>query len=124
MIETLKNIKIGEIDRTKEKQINKNIEQIEKFINTPEEPKKKEKKTKTVYDPKKIEKNKQLINDYTFNEKMSDRFLTDGAKNLFKLQKNKGTDEDVSEFSIVYLQKEPNADEIEELRDLLKIKIK
>jgi len=55
---------------------------------------------------------------------MSDRFLTDGAKQLFKLQKNKGTDEDVSEFSIVYLQKEPNGDEIEQLRDLLKIKQK
>jgi hypothetical protein len=134
MIEKLENTNIDEIDKTKEKQINKKIKQIEKFINKPElkeskikikerEPKK-EKKTKTVYDPKKIEKNKQLINDYTFNDKMSDRFLLDGAKALFKLQKNKGTDEDVSEFSIVYLQKEPTTDEIEEYRELFKIKRK
>jgi hypothetical protein len=84
----------------------------------------KEKKPKTVYDPKKIEKNKKLISDYTFNEKMSDRFLTDGAKNLFKLQKKGGNDDDVSQFSIVYLYKEPNTKELEQLREVFKIKQK
>jgi hypothetical protein len=164
MIKTLKNTNIEEIDKTKEKEINKKIKKIEKFINKLElepepeikpkargrtkvnkdngmtemmreankfykeakeaEAKKKEKKTKTVYDPKKIEKNKQLINDYTFNEKMSERFLTDGAKELFILKKNGANDEDVSQFSIVYLQKEPNAEELEDLRTIFKIKKK
>lgn len=87
-------------------------------------PKKKEKKPKTVYDRKQIEANKQLINDYTFNEKMSNHLLTDGAKNLFKLQKKGGDDDDVSDFSIVYLMKEPTTKELEQLRDVFKIKQK
>jgi len=84
----------------------------------------KEKKPKTVYDPKKIEKNKKLINDYTFNDKMSARLLLEGAKNLFKLQKKGGDDDDVSQFSIVYLQKEPSPKELEQLREVFKIKQK
>jgi len=95
--------------------INKQIEEIEKM---------KLKKPKTVYDPKKIEKNKKLINDYTFNEKMSDKLLLEGAKNLFKLQKKGGDDDDVSQFSIVYLQKEPSPKELEQLREVFKIKQK
>jgi hypothetical protein len=100
----------------------KKVKEIEQ-IKPKEKKEKKEKKPKTVYDPKKIDANKQLISDYTFNDKMSDRFLTDGAKELFKLQKNKkNDDEDVSQFSITYLQKEPSPKELEQLKEVFKIK--
>jgi len=113
LINKVKNTKINKKIDTNI--INKKIKEIEKI---------KPKKEKTVYDPKKIEANKKLINDYTFNDKMSDKFLTDGAKNLFKFQKKGATDDDVSQFSIVYLYKEPSPKELEQLREVFKIKQK
>jgi hypothetical protein len=67
MIKTLKNTNINQIDKTKEKQINKKIKKIEKFINNPELKPEPKKKTKTI---NKNEEDKPKIKDNGMAEMM------------------------------------------------------
>jgi hypothetical protein len=78
MIKKLKNTNIQEIDKTKEKEINKKIKKIEKFINNPnvksEEPKKK----------------KQKINENERTKVNKDNGMAEMIKEIEKEMKEKG----------------------------------